>query len=125
MTSHSEVLVFSCREDDFAVLRSASGVQGPTLRAADSAAELARLAVAGGAAAVVLGFGQETISNLSVVTVIRAVRAELPVIVVAEEDSLDLEKRARQEGIFYYLVHPIEKSEVEAVLTAAIKHAGL
>jgi DNA-binding response OmpR family regulator len=124
MTSRPEVLVFCCGGDDLAVLQTASGSLGPTLRTVESAAELARQAVTGGAAAVVIGIGEETLANLSIVTVVRAIRVDLPVIVVAEEDSLELEKGARQAGIFYYLVHPIEKSEVEAVLTAALKRVG-
>ena len=47
---------------------------------------------------------------------IRVVRRELPVILIAEDASLELERRAREHKIFYYLVHPIERSEVEAVV---------
>ena len=47
----------------------------------------------------------------------------MPVIIVAEEDSLELERRARGKSIFYYLVHPIDPSEVEALLKNVMRCA--
>ena len=66
--------------------------------------------------ALVLGVGHDTLAHLDMIPLIRAVRRELPVILIAEDASLELERRARQHKIFYYLVHPIQRSEVRAVL---------
>jgi DNA-binding response OmpR family regulator len=62
--------------------------------------------------------------HLDVIPMIRAVGKDPPVIVVAEEDSLDLERRARQHPVFYYLVHPLEQNEVKAVLDDVLRHAN-
>lgn len=119
----SEVIVFGCREDDLAVLRGTCSPDGPVVRTVESAAELARSAIAGHPVAVILGVARRTLGDLEVIPLIRTVRSGLPVIVVGEEDSLDLERRARQKNIFYYLVHPIEASEAQAVLADVLRHA--
>ncbi len=122
MASPAEVLAFGCREDDLAVLREAFGPTGSALSVADSPVEVARRAAAGRPAALFLGVGRRSMSNLDVITLIEAVRRRLPVIVIADEDSLELERRARQRSIFYYLVHPIQREEVEAVLRDVARH---
>jgi DNA-binding response OmpR family regulator len=87
-------------------------------------AEVARRAASGCPLALVLGIGRRSRTRLDVIPVFRAVRSELPVIVIADEDSLELERRARQAGIFYYLVHPLDSREVKAVLEDLLRHAG-
>lgn len=124
MACRAEVLVFKCRKDDLAVLRSASGSKGPALRIVETRAEFGREAVAYRAVALFLGIGSRTLADLDMIPLIRAVRSDLPVVVIADEDSLDLERCARQAGIFYYLVHPIGRSEVEAVLKDVMRCAA-
>lgn len=86
-------------------------------------AEMARRAVAHHPAAVVLGLSSRTKSRLELIRVIRAVWSDLPVIVIGNEDSLELERSARQAGIFYYFVHPLDEVEVEAVMNDAMRHS--
>lgn len=123
MATREEVLVFGCREDDLAVLAEAFGRKGLVTRAVTSAAEFAQHAVSRPRLAIVLGVGSGSASHLDMIPLIRAVRGSLPVIVIADEDSLELERNAREKNIFYYLVHPIGKSEVEAVLKDVLRLA--
>jgi DNA-binding NtrC family response regulator len=123
MAGRSEVLVMGCREDDLAVLRSASGPNGPLLLTVDGAADLAEHAIRRHPAAVIIGVGTLTLHHLDLIPVLRAARQDLPVIVIAEDDSLEVERSARQKTIFYYLVHPLERAEVEAVLRDAMRCA--
>ena len=116
MVARAEVLVCGCREDDLAVIRNAAEPDGPVVRAVDSLVKVAHHAMADRPVAVVLGVGPDTLAYLDVIPVIRAIKNDLPVIVVAAEDSLELERAARQRGIFYYLVHPVQRSEARAVL---------
>jgi DNA-binding NtrC family response regulator len=116
MNARPEVLVFGCCNDDVAMLNEAFDRIEPDLRVLADARELARRAVAHRPLAIVLGFGADSVSHLGIIPVIHAVRSRLPVIVVADNASLKLERIARQEKIFYYLVHPIERSEVDVVL---------
>lgn len=123
MTSRPEMLVFGCHPEDVAVLREASGARGAVFRVIDSLVEFAHLAATRWAVAVFLGVGNLTLAQLDVIRTIRAARNDLPIIVIGEDESLELERRARQETIFYYLIHPIEKVEVGAVLKDILRHA--
>jgi DNA-binding NtrC family response regulator len=121
MTARHEMLVFGCRADDVALLTEAVERIEPALRVMDDPGEFARCAVSHRPLGIVLGIGRRTLTHLDMIPVIRAVRRELPVILIAEDASLELERRARQHKIFYYLVHPIERSEVDAVLKDLIR----
>jgi len=123
MASRGEVLVYGCWPDDVAVLGRACGSGGASVNVVKRATDMAHRAVAHRPVAVVLGIGRRTKARLEMIPVIRAVWSELPIIVVGNEDSLELERRARQAGIFYYFVHPLEKPEVEAVLKDVLRHS--
>ena len=106
------------------MLREASGPQGPVFRNVDSLVEVAHLSAIRWPVALFLGVGNSTVAHLDVIRTVRTARNDLPIVVIGEDDSLELERRARQEGIFYYLIHPIERAEVEAVLKDVLRHAG-
>jgi len=124
MPSRAEVVVFNCREDDVAALRQASASNGPLVRDVDSAVAVAHHVVARRPAAVFIGIGKRSVKNLEVIPVIHTAREGLPVIVIADEDSLDLERRARSRSIFYYLVRPVNPVEVAAVLRDVLRRAA-
>lgn len=90
---------------------------------AETTAELVQHAIARRPVAVFLGLRARRLDHLDVIPVLRAVRGDLPVVIVAEEDSLELERRARQQSIFYYLVHPVDRSEVEALFKSVMRCA--
>jgi len=119
------MLVFCCHPEDIAVLNAASGPHGPVFRVVDSLVEVAHLSATRWPVAVFLGVGNRTLAHLDVIRTIRAARSDLPVIVIGEDDSLGLQRRARQETIFYYLIHPIDQVEVEAVVKDALRHGGI
>ncbi|MFQ5876691.1 MAG: hypothetical protein ACE5JH_03220 [Acidobacteriota bacterium] len=123
-SSRAEVLALCRGEDDLAALGRAAEACGVALGTVGSPVELARQTVARRPVAVFVGVGTRSLANLDVIPVIRAVRSDLPVIVLAEEDSLEIERQARQQAIFYYLVHPIEAQEVEAVLKDVLRRAA-
>jgi DNA-binding NtrC family response regulator len=122
MGSRAEVLVCACRGDDLAVLKKAAGCIGSILRIVENPLELARCAGTSRAVAILLGVGRSNLEHLEMIPVIHAVRSDLPIIVLAEEDSLELERAARQKKIFYYLVHPLDSSEVKAVLEDVLRY---
>lgn len=124
MSCRAEVILFDCHQDDVAVVRQASASGGPVVRVAANAVEVAHHAVLRRPAAVFIGIGKRTLRNLDVIPVIRGAHEGLPVIVIADEDSLDLERRARRRSIFYYLVRPVNQVEVAAVLDDVLRRAG-
>ena len=105
------------------MVRQASASVGPAVRVADNAVEVAHHVVARRPAAIFIGIGRSTLHNLDVIPVIHTAHAGLPIIVIADEDSLDLERRARKRPIFYYLVRPANQAEVAAVLKDVLRRA--
>ena len=124
MTSRPELLIFGCHEDDVTVIERAAGPCGTACVILSSRAEVLHLVATRRPVGVFLGVGDETMTHLDVIPMICAVGKEPPIIVVAEEDSLDLERRARQLPVFYYLVHPLDGKEVKAVLEDVLRHAN-
>jgi DNA-binding NtrC family response regulator len=123
MRSRAEVVIFNCREDDVAAVREASARAGALVNAVDSEVAVAHQVVVCRPAAVFIGIGRRRSKTLEVIPVIHTAREGLPVIVIADEDSLDLERRARSRSVFYYLVHPVDAVEVEAVLKDVLRRA--
>ena len=119
-----DVLVCGCQQDDVAVLETALGRKGPSIRTVDKPAEMARQVVLRLPLAVFLGLRKRDRARLQIIPLLRALFRELPLIVIADEASLELERRARQEGIFYYFVHPLGSAEVQAVLKDLLRRAA-
>jgi len=124
MTTRSEILIFACHPEDVSVLKGAAGPLGPVFHTVDSLVDVAHQAATRRPTAVFLGVGDDTLGHLDVIRTIHAVRNDLPVIVIGDHDSLELERRVRQQTIFYYLVHPIDRTEAGAVLGDVLRHAG-
>jgi DNA-binding NtrC family response regulator len=118
-----EVAVLGCHESDVTTLESAASDKGPRFIILDERAEFAKYAVSHGILAVVLGVSESSLQNLELISVIRAVRSSLPVIVIAATDSLEVERRARQESLFYYLLHPVTGREAKAVLADVLRYS--
>ncbi len=123
METRREVLALGCHEDDLVLMTETFSRSDLTVRVIDDPGEFARQAVSQRPLAIVLGVRSNTITLLELISVIRAVRHELPVLVIAEDDSLEVERSARQKEIFYYLVHPVERLELEAVLQDLLRYS--
>ena len=120
-SSAGEVLVCGCQKDDVRILEEIMGSSGPSVRAIDQPAEMARQAVTRLPVAVFIGLRKRDRARLQIIPVLRAAWKELPVIVIADEGSLELERKARQAGIFYYFVHPLSSEEARAVLNDLLR----
>lgn len=123
-SSSGELLVCGCQPEDLGVLEEACASRGPSIRIVGEPAELARLVVSRMPRAVFLGLRKRDRARLKIIPVLRAAWNDLPVVVVADEASLELERRARQQGIFYYFLHPLVVSEVQAVLSDLMRRSA-
>jgi DNA-binding NtrC family response regulator len=61
---------------------------------------------------------------LELIQLLNRLLPTLPVIVVADGNSLITERQARQGTIFYYLLRPVDLPEMMAVLRLAMKKAS-
>ena len=56
---------------------------------------------------------------------IREMDDSIPVVVVVKKSSLELERETRRAGIFYYLMLPAGRDEIEKVVLSALRAAGV
>lgn len=63
---------------------------------------------------------RETDERLESLRVIREIAPMIPLIVVSDQESLQLERKLRAEGIFYFLTGPVSAQELRAVVDCAI-----
>ena len=58
--------------------------------------------------------------GLELIPAVHEVDQKMPVVVVGETESLELEREARIRKVFYYLVQPVEPDELKAVVGRAL-----
>jgi DNA-binding NtrC family response regulator len=87
----------------------------------ESASELLQKLLCQNFEALILGAKIKGMDMLEVIPIVKLVDAGLPIIAVADSPSLETERRARMQNIFYYFVNPINMDEMKAVLREAIK----
>jgi len=74
--------------------------------------------------AVILGMDIEGMSGVEAISIINKIDTNLPIIVIASDDSLEAERRVRSEKIFYYFIKPINGKEMREVVRHAIRKNG-
>ena len=75
--------------------------------------------------ALLIGLGQQLeegkLGGLKAIPIIKKIDPNLPIIAIAPNDSLEIERKARVAGIFYYLIQPLEAKEVRISVNNAIR----
>ena len=59
-------------------------------------------------------------SGTDTISMLHDVDSEMPVVAVAERDSLDLQREVRSRKVFYYLVEPVDSEELATVVSRAL-----
>jgi len=115
----SEILICGSENRDLTELRHLIGRQGYSVETARTPVNaIQRTRVSPFQAAVfLLDDGDE--AWLETITAFNDLFPALPVIVLADHESLETERRARQCKIFYYLLRPVDGAEMKAVLQDA------
>jgi len=75
--------------------------------------------------AAILMLQTEDRSWIEFIPVFNGLLPHLPIIIVADTDSLETERLARRGKIFYYLLKPVDMVEIKAVLRDASEKAGV
>jgi len=123
MTDREMILAFDCPPSAIRALDESDVARGVVYCTTESVAVLTREVTAHQPAVVVLGISSGRDSTLDTIDVIHAVLKTTPIIVIAADDSLELERNCREKSIFYYLVEPIDRSELKAVIESALQFA--
>ena len=63
----------------------------------------------------------EGINGVQVLSMVKNLDPDLPVIVITGDSSIDLERKIRSLGVFYYLIKPFKMEELREVISSAIR----
>lgn len=71
--------------------------------------------------ALILDAHLEGINGVQVLSLVKNLDPELPVIVITGDSSIELERKIRTFGVFYYLLKPFKMEELREVITSATR----
>lgn len=74
--------------------------------------------------ALVVDIDQESLDPADVVGVLKAISPGVSVIVITDQNRLEMEKHVREQGVFYYLVKPVEGREYAEAVNRALQHSN-
>ena len=75
--------------------------------------------------ALILGIDAHGMKCYELIPLIREIDDQLPVIVTSSDDSLEVATRVREQGIFYYVLKPVDIAEIKMVLKNALQRRSL
>lgn len=64
---------------------------------------------------------QDSEERLEPLRIIRRIDADLPIVVLCEQSSIEIERKLRSENIFYLLARPFSLLELRTVVECAIR----
>jgi DNA-binding NtrC family response regulator len=70
---------------------------------------------------VLLGVHEEDPDGVEMIPLVHQIDRNLPVVVVGDGVSLDMERRVRLEKVFYYMVQPVDFDEMRQVVQRALQ----
>jgi len=72
----------------------------------------------------ILDVHMDAINGVQVLSIVKNMLPQLPVIMITGDTSLELERTVRSYGVFYYLMKPHGKKELAEVVELALRKHG-
>lgn len=94
--------------------------QGYYIDTADCASDMMQKILSQNFKVIILSLHIKGMDSLQAIPVINRINPQLPIIIVADRASLEIERVARSNKIFYYFVKPIEPEELWSVVKQAL-----
>ncbi len=120
----SDVLICD-RDRSFAEsLEEVLGEWGYTVEISDVGSRAVQKLLAGSCGMVVLGVQEGDQDGVEMIPLVHQISRDLPVVVVGDGGSLEMERRVRLEKVFYYMVQPVDFDEMKQVVQRALQGKG-
>jgi DNA-binding NtrC family response regulator len=119
-----KVLVFSRRPPEQGGLSSMLADEGYQVEWTDSGPTAICEALSGGLAACVIAVGRHAEREIDYLPCLNRVDPKLPIVVVSDHDTIELQRKVRRHRVFYYLLEPLDRAEFHSVLRSAIGPRG-
>jgi len=115
-----KVLVFSRKPPAEGGISTILAGDGYQVEWTDSGPAAICEALAGSLAACVIFVGRDADREVDYIPCLNRVNPKLPIIVISEHDSVELQRKVRRHKVFYYLLLPLDGEEILAVLRSAV-----
>ena len=116
-----KVLVFSRKPPEAGGLTAILADEGYQVEWTDSGPSAICEALTGTLAACIIFVGRNAEREVDYIPCLNRVDPELPIIVISEHDSVELQRKVRRHRVFYYLLLPLDREELGAVLRSAVR----
>ena len=116
-----KVLVFSRKPPEEGGITRILSDEGYQVEWTDSGPSAICEALTGTLAACVIFVGRNAEREVDYIPCLNRVDPELPIIVISEHDSVELQRKVRRHRVFYYLLLPLDREEISAVLRSAVR----
>jgi DNA-binding NtrC family response regulator len=93
--------------------------EGYTVEAVNCPGEAIRRLLPGRFGVMVLGVHSGEAEDVGLIPMVNRIDRQLPIVVIAADESLELERRARTGKLFYYAVRPVDSGEFKEVVKEA------
>ena len=116
-----KVLVFSRKAPEEGGISNILADEGYQVEWTDSGPVAICEALSGTLAACILFVSRNAEREVDYIPCLNRVDPKLPIIVISEHDSVELQRKVRRHRVFYYLLLPLERAEISAVLRNAVR----
>ena len=116
-----KVLVFSRKPPEEGGVSTILAEEGFQVEWTDSGPTAICEALSGKLAACIIFVSRNAEREVDYIPCLNRVDPKLPIIVISEHDSVELQRKVRRHRVFYYLLLPIDREEIRAVLRSAVR----
>ena len=115
-----DILICGCDTTLVRSLFQLLSPQGYDIDTADCASDIMQKILFQNFKVIILCLYIKGMDSLEVIPVINRIDPQLPIIIVADRASLEIERVARSNKIFYYSVKPLDPEELTSVVKQAL-----
>lgn len=116
-----KVLVFSRKPPEEGGISTILADEGYQVEWTDSGPAAICEALSGALAACIIFVSRTADREVDYLPCLNRVDPKLPIIVISEHDSVELQRRIRRHRVYYYLLMPVDRDELRAVLHGAVR----
>ncbi len=119
-----KVLVFSQKPPAEGGITNILADEGFQVEWTDSGPAAICEALSGILAACIIFVSRHAEREVDYIPCLNRVDPKLPIIVISEHDSVELQRKVRRHRVFYYLLLPLDRGEIVSVLRSAVRIPG-
>ena len=116
-----KVLVFSRKPPEEGGITTILNDEGYQVEWTDSGPAAICEALSGALSACIIFVSRNAEREVDYIPCLNRVDPKLPIIVISEHDSVELQRKVRRHRVFYYLLLPIDREEIRSVLRSAVR----